>query len=135
MQYISRNICFLFHSVHCSIEIYWFVASYKYFIFHATCFKQLVSLVCTAPIISGTYFHCVISFTSSPFGVSSLFRHMQRTLCPNPWIVHYACSFFLLWTWWSIGKFFKVTLCYIHHWWILLAMLNRYPDTDFTRIF
>ncbi len=29
----------------------------------------------------------VISFTSSPFGVSSFFRHMQRTLCPNPQIL------------------------------------------------
>ncbi len=50
MKYISRNICFLFHSVHCSIEIlYWFVASNRYFIFHATCFKQFISLVCAAP--------------------------------------------------------------------------------------
>ncbi len=49
MKYISKNICFLFHSVRCSIEIYWFVASYKYFIFHATCFKQFVSLVCAVP--------------------------------------------------------------------------------------
>ncbi len=33
---------------------------------------------------SGTCFHHVISFRYSPFGVSSLFRHMQRTPCPNP---------------------------------------------------
>ncbi len=38
MKYISRNICFLFHSVHCSIEIYWFLASYKCFIFQAIYF-------------------------------------------------------------------------------------------------
>ncbi len=36
------------------------------------------------PMVSGTCFHYVISFTSSPFGVSSLFRHTQCTLCPNP---------------------------------------------------
>ncbi len=35
-------------------------------------------------IVSDTCFHHVISFTPSPFGVSSLFRHMQQTLCPNP---------------------------------------------------
>ncbi len=44
MKYISRNICFLFHSVRCSIEKYWFLASYKYFILHPTCLKQFVSL-------------------------------------------------------------------------------------------
>ncbi len=49
MEYISRNVCFLFHNVRCSIEVYRFVASYWYFIFHATCFKQFVSLVCAAP--------------------------------------------------------------------------------------
>ncbi len=48
MKYILRNICFLLHSARCSIEIYWFVASYKYFIFHATYLKQSVSLVCAA---------------------------------------------------------------------------------------
>ncbi len=49
MKYISRNICSLFHSVRYFIEIYWFVASYKYFIFRATCFKQFVSLLSAAP--------------------------------------------------------------------------------------
>ncbi len=37
-------------------------------------------------IHSGTCFHRVISSTSSPFSVSSLFRHTQRTLCSNPQI-------------------------------------------------
>ncbi len=41
------------------------------------------------PIVSGTCFHHVISFTSSPFGVSFLFHHTQRTLCPNPRIAFY----------------------------------------------
>ncbi len=50
MKHNSRNIPFLFPSLRCSIEIYWFVASYKYFIFHAIYFKQFVSLVCAAPI-------------------------------------------------------------------------------------
>ncbi len=49
MKHIARNIRFSFPSVRCSIEIDWFVASYKYFIFHATCFKQFVSLACAAP--------------------------------------------------------------------------------------
>ncbi len=39
------------------------------------------------PIVSGTSFQPVISFTSSPFGVSSLFQHTQHTLCPNPLIL------------------------------------------------
>ncbi len=34
-------------------------------------------------IISGTCFHRVISFTSSSFGISSLFHHTQRTLSQN----------------------------------------------------
>ncbi len=33
-------------------------------------------------IVSGTYFHHV-SFTSLPFGISSIFRHTQHTLCLN----------------------------------------------------
>ncbi len=48
MKYISWNI-FFFHSVRYSIEIYWFVTTYKYFILHATCFKQFISLMCAAP--------------------------------------------------------------------------------------
>ncbi len=41
------------------------------------------------PIVSGTCSHHVISFTSSHFGVSSLFCHTQRTLCQNPRIIKF----------------------------------------------
>ncbi len=36
-------------------------------------------------IVTGTCFQRIISFISSPFGVSSLFHHTRRTLCSNPW--------------------------------------------------
>ncbi len=45
MQYISRNICFLFHSAHCSIEIYWFLhhTNISYFLQHVSsnCFTGI----------------------------------------------------------------------------------------------
>ncbi len=59
-----HEICFLFHSVRNSIEIYWFVASCKYFIFCATCFKQFVSPVCAAPYYKHSLDSC-FSFNTS----------------------------------------------------------------------
>ncbi len=47
-------------------------------------FRQTCAGNCWTPLVSGTCFHRVISFTFSPFGVSSLFCHMMHTLCPNP---------------------------------------------------
>ncbi len=40
-------------------------------------------------------FHHVISFTSSPFGVSSLFCHMQRPLCRDPQIANEVLNIFI----------------------------------------
>ncbi len=45
-------------------------------------------------IVSGAFFHH-ISFTSAPFGVNSLFCHIQHILCPNPRL-HFSSCFWVI---------------------------------------